>query len=58
MNLTTGERTRLFSRAVSTTGSSEWHDVDRINESALLVADIKRDRVFMVDPETEEGLRQ
>ena len=58
VNLTTGERTRLFSRAVSTTGSSEWHDVDRINESALLVADIKRDRVFMVDPETEEGLRQ
>ena len=54
VNLTTGERTRLFSRTVSTKGSSEWHDVDRINDSAFLVAGIKHDRVFMVDPETKE----
>ena len=53
VNLTTGERTHLFSRTVVDKGSSEWHDVDRINDSALLVADINRDRVFIVDPRTD-----
>jgi hypothetical protein len=54
INLTTGERVRLFSRTVSTKGSAEWHDVDRINDSALVVADIKHDKVFMIDPGTKE----
>jgi hypothetical protein len=54
VNLTTGERVRLFSRAASTTGSAEWHDVDRVNDSTLLVADVKRDRVFTIDPRTDE----
>ena len=54
INLTTGERVRLFSRTVSTKGSAEWHDVDRINDSALVIADIKHDKVFMIDPGTKE----
>lgn len=48
-NLTTGERTQLFARTFSTKGSNEWHDIDRINDTHIVVAGIKRDRVFTVD---------
>ncbi|MFW5903144.1 MAG: aryl-sulfate sulfotransferase, partial [Halolamina sp.] len=30
-----------------------WHDVDRIDEDHLLVGDIGRDRVFIIDTETQ-----
>lgn len=52
VNLTTGEVTRLHSRIDGRYGSSQWHDVDRINESHFLVADMSYDRIFVVDAET------
>lgn len=54
LNLTTGEHTRLYSMAVGTRGSAEWHDVDRVNDTAVVVADIKRDRVFIANTTTDE----
>lgn len=46
VNLTTGEVTRLF----STPGKDTvWHDVDRLNETHYLIADIDGDRVFIID---------
>ncbi|WP_227356491.1 aryl-sulfate sulfotransferase [Haladaptatus salinisoli] len=53
MNLTTGERTRIFSRTYAGKGSNEWHDIDRINATHLVVAGIKRDRVFIANATTD-----
>lgn len=53
LNLTTRERTPLFSRVVTTQGSNEWHDADRVNASHIAVADIKHDRVFVADTRTD-----
>ncbi|MFD1599116.1 arylsulfotransferase family protein [Halobellus rarus] len=53
VNLTTGERTAVFSRITPGKHSTRWHDVDRIDEERLLVADIDRDRVFVVNTTTE-----
>ena len=53
VNLTTGERTEVYSRITPGKHSTRWHDVDRIDEDRLLVADIARDRVFVVDTSTE-----
>jgi len=52
VNLTTGERTAVFSRITPGEHSTRWHDVDRIDNRRLLVADIARDRVFVVDAPT------
>jgi hypothetical protein len=54
VNLSTGEVTRLFSRVTPFKHSTRWHDVDRLDESRLVVADIYRDRVFVVN--TTSGL--
>jgi len=55
VNLSTGERERVYSRVDPTRGSSQLHDVDPVNESVLLVADIDHpDRVYMVNTTTGE----
>ena len=53
VNLTTGESTDVYSRVTAGKHSTRWHDVDRIDDHRLLVADIDRDRVFVVDTTTE-----
>lgn len=52
VNLTTGERTTVYSRITSGKHSTRWHDVDRIDDERLLVADIADDRVFIVNTTT------
>lgn len=49
VNLTTGKTVRLYERIVPARGSTRWHDVDAINDTQLLVADMAEDRVFLVD---------
>jgi hypothetical protein len=57
MNLTTGEVTRLHSWVDTRNGSTQTHDVDRINDSVFLVADISYpDRVYMVNTTTGEEI--
>jgi len=51
VNLTTGTTERIHTAA---TGWDIWHDVDRIDEHRLLVADIARDRVFTLNTTTDE----
>ena len=52
VNLTTGERTDVFSRITADKHSTRWHDADRIDEDRLLVADIAEDRAFIVNTTT------
>lgn len=54
LNLTTGEHTELFERTYASRGSKEWHDVDRVNDTHVAVADIRHDRVFFLNVETDE----
>ncbi|UHQ96198.1 arylsulfotransferase family protein [Natrinema halophilum] len=51
VNLTTGTTERIHT---AVTGWDIWHDVDRIDEHRLLVADIARDRVFTLNTTTDE----
>ncbi|WP_120246507.1 aryl-sulfate sulfotransferase [Halopiger aswanensis] len=51
VNLTTGTTERLHT---AVTGWDIWHDVDRIDDHRLLVADIARDRVFTLNTTTDE----
>lgn len=54
-NLTTGEVTRLYSWVDTRNGSAQVHDVDRVNATTFLVADINfPDRVYMVNTTTGE----
>ncbi len=53
VNLSTGERTDVYSRITPGKHSTRWHDVDRIDEDRLLVADIAEDRVYIVNTTTE-----
>lgn len=48
-NLSTGETTVLYSRIEPRYHASEWHDIDRINESHYIVADMYADEVFIVN---------
>ena len=50
-NLTTGETERVHT---AVTGWDIWHDVDRVGEDRLLVADIAEDRVFLLNTTTDE----
>lgn len=55
VNLSTDNVTRLYSTVGPRNGSSQIHDVDRVNESVLLVGDIgPPDRVYMVEETTGE----
>ncbi|MEZ3144522.1 aryl-sulfate sulfotransferase [Halobaculum sp. MBLA0143] len=57
LNLTTGEVTRLYTTVADVRGSKQIHDVDRVNDSVLLIADISHpDRVYTVNTTTGEVL--
>jgi hypothetical protein len=57
LNLTTGEVTRIHGWVDARNGSSQTHDVDRVNESVYLVGDISYpDRVYMVNTTTGEEI--
>ncbi|WP_210424204.1 arylsulfotransferase family protein [Halorussus ruber] len=53
LNLTTGERTRLYAHRME---GGRWHDVDVINDSHILVGDIGNEAVFVVN--TTSGIRE
>ncbi len=50
-NLTTGETERIHT---AVTAWDIWHDVDRVGEDRLLVADIAEDRAFVLNTTTDE----
>lgn len=55
INLTTGETEILYTHIVPRTDATHrWHDVDRLGPNRLVVADIYRDSVFIVNTTTEE----
>ena len=54
VNLTTDEVNRVYSKVTPRIYSARWHDVDRLNETRLVVADIIHDRVFAVNTKTSE----
>ncbi|RBI64575.1 hypothetical protein DMJ13_08885 [halophilic archaeon] len=53
VNLSTGDVTRVHSRTIPQDRGANWHDVDRIDEHRLLVGDIHRDAVFVVNTTTD-----
>ncbi|MFW6003469.1 MAG: arylsulfotransferase (asst) [Halanaeroarchaeum sp.] len=53
VNLTTGDRETVYERITPGKHSSRWHDVDRIDDDRLLVADIDRDRAYIVNTSTD-----
>lgn len=53
-NLSTGHSEVIYSKVVGKRGEVKWHDVDRVNETHLAVADIAYDRVFFVRYRTGE----
>ncbi|WP_435333596.1 aryl-sulfate sulfotransferase [Haloarchaeobius sp. TZWWS8] len=53
VNLTTGEVTDVYSRVTPGKHSTRWHDGDRISETEYAIADIAKDRVFVVNTSTE-----
>ena len=53
LNYSTGEKQRLYDRIVNYNGSSNTHDVDRIDDGHFLVGDIQFDRVFITDTEAD-----
>jgi len=55
VNLTTGEVTRLHSRVIPQDRGANWHDVDRVGDDELLVGDIHRDGMYVVN--TTTGLK-
>jgi hypothetical protein len=52
-NLTTGESEPLFDQMVPNEPSVRYHDVDRIDSDSLAIADIARDRVYVVNTTSE-----
>lgn len=54
VNLTSGEKTRLYSAKTAQVGNSRWHDADRIDAHRFLIADIAHDRVTVVNTTTGE----
>lgn len=57
LNLTTDEVTRLHTIVDPSSGSSDDHDVDRVNDSVLLFANINfPDSVYMVNTTTDERI--
>ncbi|WP_158056567.1 arylsulfotransferase family protein [Halorussus halophilus] len=52
VNLTTGELTRVYRRIIPQDRGANWHDVDRVGDHRLLVGDIHRDEMYVVDTKT------
>jgi hypothetical protein len=48
-NLSTGAVERLYVRYVPGVRDNEWHDIDRINDSHYVVADMASDEVYIVN---------
>jgi hypothetical protein len=53
-NLTTGVDREVYGEVTPQIVSGRWHDVDRVNETHLAIADIVRDSVRIVDTRTNE----
>jgi hypothetical protein len=53
VNLTTGEKTRVYSKVIPQDRGANWHDVDRIDDDRLLVGDIYQDQVYVVNTTTD-----
>ncbi|MFT4891759.1 MAG: hypothetical protein ACI9YT_002694 [Halobacteriales archaeon] len=53
INYSTGETEQLYGRFLNYSGSSQTHDVARISSTEYLVGDIKFDRIFVVNVETD-----
>ncbi|NEU56399.1 arylsulfotransferase (asst) [Halorussus sp. MSC15.2] len=52
VNLTTGEIERVYSRIIPQDRGANWHDVDRLDESHLLVGAINTDEMYVVNTTT------
>jgi len=53
VNLTTGDRRTVYAKMTPRVYSARWHDVDRLNDTHLVVGDIVNDGVYAVD--TRDG---
>ena len=53
VNLTTGAVTEVWSRITPGKKGTRYHDVDRLNDTHVVVADIYLDRVYTVNVETD-----
>lgn len=51
-NLSTGEVTQMYSQYRYRGFANEWHDIDYLGESRVLVADMAKNRVFIVNTST------
>lgn len=54
VNLTTGEQREIYGEVTPRIYSARWHDIDRINDTHVAVADILRDSVRVVNTTTDE----
>ncbi|WP_123539349.1 aryl-sulfate sulfotransferase [Halosimplex salinum] len=54
VNLTTGEEREVYGEVTPRIYSARWHDIDRINDTHVAVADILRDSVRVVNTTTDE----
>ncbi|WP_436931371.1 aryl-sulfate sulfotransferase [Halosimplex halobium] len=54
VNMTTGETRTVYGELTPKIYSGRWHDVDRINDTHVAVADILRDSVRVVNATTDE----
>jgi len=53
-NLTTGDQETVYAELTPRVASARWHDVDRLNDTHLVVADIVQDSVYTVDTRDDE----
>ncbi len=51
-NLTSGARETVYAETTPRIHNSRWHDVDRLDDTHLLIADIAGDSVYAVDTRT------
>jgi hypothetical protein len=53
-NLSTGEVETLYAKLTPRVASARWHDIDRINDTHIVLADIVQDNVRIIDTERDE----
>lgn len=53
LNFTTNEVQEVYSAVTPKVDGGRWHDVDRVNATHIVIADIVNDRISMVDVRTE-----
>jgi hypothetical protein len=54
VNISTGESEQVYAKITPWHGNNRWHDIDRINDSHVVIADIVRNEVRIVDTDAEE----